>query len=36
VRVGPDGSTFVKPGNLHGHTKPAPLGAPAPDNSEPA
>jgi lipoprotein-anchoring transpeptidase ErfK/SrfK len=36
VRVGPDGSTFVKPANLHGHTKPAPLGAPAPGNSDPA
>ena len=36
VRVGPNGSTFVPPGNLHGHTKPAPLGAPSPGNSQPA
>jgi lipoprotein-anchoring transpeptidase ErfK/SrfK len=36
VHVGPEGSSFVAPANLHGHTKPAPLGAPSPGNSEPA
>jgi len=36
VRVGPAGSRLVPPANLHGHTKPAPLGAPSPGNSDPA
>jgi lipoprotein-anchoring transpeptidase ErfK/SrfK len=36
VRVGPKGSTLVKPSRLHRHGKPAPLGAPAEHNSDPA
>ena len=36
VRVGPNGSTLVKPSKLHHHGKPSPLGAPAEGNSDPA
>jgi lipoprotein-anchoring transpeptidase ErfK/SrfK len=36
VRVGPNGSTFLSPASLHGHTMRSPLGAPAPGNDSPA
>jgi lipoprotein-anchoring transpeptidase ErfK/SrfK len=36
VRVGPNGSSFVPPANLHGRTKKSPLGAPAPGNESAA